>query len=250
MKSLYTVAAVSIVMLLSACGQAQEEENSTSGEDASMEAIDVEIDMPGKQEPETEIEIAASVTQGNDQVTDADEVRFEIWKEGAKENSEEIMAEDRENNRYSISKTFEEDGVYHVTAHVTARDMHNMPTEEIIIGDPETEKNEEHESTDHEEESSALETNLQSENITVGEPSDITFEVNYEEEPLTDARVRYEIQKSDAETQSWVDAEETDDGVYTGTHIFEAAGEYRLTVHVENEEDLHEHQQETMEVEE
>ncbi|MGY4691259.1 FixH family protein [Salibacterium sp. K-3] len=250
MKGLYTVAALLLfVLMLSACGQAQDQGDTSGGEETELAAIEVETDMPEKPEPGEEVELAASVTQGNEAVSDADEVRFEIWKDGSKSDSEEILSENREDNRYSISYTFEEEALYHVTAHVTARDMHNMPTADVTVGNPETNSSESDESAAGEG-SEPFNITYQSEPAVVGEPSDLTFAVQHEGEALTGADVRYEIESEGEGSVVWLETEETGDGVYTGTHIFEAAGDYTLTLHAENEEGLHEHENTTITAEE
>ena len=65
---------------------------------------------------------------------DHDEVIFEIWSIGDKDNSEMIEAEHTENGLYEIEYTFESEGIFYVQSYVTARGLHVMPTEEVIIG--------------------------------------------------------------------------------------------------------------------
>ncbi|SFP86706.1 FixH family protein [Salibacterium halotolerans] len=241
MKGLYAVSAVILTAgILTACGQGAEEESGTGGENTEVQSIGVKPDMPDNPESGTEVELAASVTQGDEAVTDADEVRFEIWKDGAKENSEEILSENREENRYSIPYTFEEEGVYHVTSHVTARDMHNMPTTKVTVGDAETESgnSEENADTGGQEQ---LGVTVQSQDITVGQPSDVSVKVQHEGEALTGADVTFDLQTPQGGSAVQLETEESGTGVYTGTHIFEAAGEYTLTVHAQTEDGLNEH---------
>jgi hypothetical protein len=77
----------------------------------------------------------AKVTQGEENVEDAKEVKFEIWRAND-ENHEKIEIEHAENGIYRLEKTFEQEGTYYIISHVTARDMHNMPKKEFIIGTP------------------------------------------------------------------------------------------------------------------
>ncbi|MDF0728383.1 FixH family protein [Cytobacillus sp. S13-E01] len=97
--------------------------------------IEVEIQTPEKIEPNEEIEISAFVTQGEEEVNDANEVKFEIWKNG-QEDHEMVEGNHKGEGIYSITKTFDKDGIYSVVAHVTARDMHSMPKKEFVVGDP------------------------------------------------------------------------------------------------------------------
>ena len=76
--------------------------------------------------------IEAVVTQGKENVEDANKVEFEIRKSG-QETNEKIIGKHQGNGIYSINKTFQEAGDYSIIAHVTARDMHNMPKKEFTV---------------------------------------------------------------------------------------------------------------------
>jgi hypothetical protein len=77
----------------------------------------------------------ARVTQGEEPVADAQEVSFEFRLVGQDEH-DLIDANHAENGSYRIDKTFEAEGTYEVTTHVTARGMHVMPKKEIVVGNP------------------------------------------------------------------------------------------------------------------
>ncbi|MFD2705974.1 FixH family protein [Salibacterium lacus] len=231
--------------VLAACGQGSEEESGSGEENMEVQSIEVEPDMPENPEPGTEVELAASVTQGEESVTDADEVRFEIWKDGGKEKSEEILSENRDENRYSIPYTFEEEGLYHVTSHVTARDMHNMPTTEVTVGNAEAQGEKSGENADTGE-SGQLDITVQPQDLTVGQPSDVSVEVQHAGEALPGADVTFELQQPQGSTSVQLETNESGTGVYTGTHIFESAGDYTLTVHAQTEDGLHEHAETTI----
>ena len=80
-----------------------------------------------------EVMIKAKIMQGQEVVTDATEVKFEIWRDGY---AEREMVEGEihpEEEVYFINKTFYEPGLYYVIAHVTARNMHNMPKLEVEV---------------------------------------------------------------------------------------------------------------------
>ncbi|WP_342431951.1 FixH family protein [Neobacillus sp. FSL H8-0543] len=81
------------------------------------------------------VTLEAKVTQGEENVEDAKEVKFEIWRAND-EKHEEIEIEHAEDGVYRLEKTFQQEGTYYIISHVTARDMHNMPKEEFIIGTP------------------------------------------------------------------------------------------------------------------
>lgn len=248
-KKILSGSLTAIILLTAACGQSEENQEQDGENINSAEPIDVEIDMAEEAEADEEIEIGAFVTQGEETVTNANEVMFEIWKEGEKEESEEIIAEEPENEKYLIHHTFNEDGVYHVTAHVTARGMHSMPTEEITVGKAEQQEEEHDHDLEESEDAhsghhhgSSVTAELQSpKEITAGENSVLSFQVAEEGERITEAKVRLEIWQKGDDTRAWVDAEEEKEGMYTASHTFENAGDHLIMVHIENEEGLHEH---------
>ena len=75
----------------------------------------------------------AKITQGDENVEDADEVTFEIWR-SKDEKHEKIDVKHAEDGIYRLEKTFEQEGTYYIISHVTARDMHNMPKKEFVVG--------------------------------------------------------------------------------------------------------------------
>ncbi|WP_256358291.1 FixH family protein [Bacillus sp. sid0103] len=97
----------------------------------------VEVDLsikPNPSEVNKPVTFEAKVTQGNDKVNDA-EVIFEIWR--AKDpNHEKVEIKHTENGIYRMEKSFTQEGTYYIISHVTARDMHNMPKEEFVVGSP------------------------------------------------------------------------------------------------------------------
>jgi len=98
--------------------------------------LDVQLTAtPEKADVNEEITFEAKVTYGSEEVKDADEVKFEIWR-SHDENHEKIMAVHSENGIYRLKKSFTEEGTYYIISHVTARSMHNMPKIEFIVGNP------------------------------------------------------------------------------------------------------------------
>ncbi|WP_404431410.1 FixH family protein [Sutcliffiella horikoshii] len=116
-------------LLLVGCTSAPEEET-------SLEIVEVEITLPEKVKEEEKVAVRTLVTQGEEKVEDAKEVQIEIWNvEEGKENSELLDAEHVGDGVYEVKHSFEEKGVYRVQSHVTARDMHVMPTKQLVVGD-------------------------------------------------------------------------------------------------------------------
>lgn len=98
--------------------------------------VDLTVDpIQGKMnEP---VKFQAKVTYGDEVVTDADDVSFEIWLANS-DDHDKIAVKHKGNGIYELEKAFDEEGTYYVYAHVTARDMHNMPKKEFVIGKPST----------------------------------------------------------------------------------------------------------------
>lgn len=164
-KKIISIAAF-MCLILAACGNGDnEDEASADSDNADAGLTEVEVAFITEQDGLSsgqEEEIQVSVTQGDENVEDANEVLFEIWEKGDKENSVSLEAEHDGEGIYSLPYTFEKDGIYEITAHVTARDMHTMPTEEFNIGnvneadyegveDDEEQTHEHGEHEDHEE---------------------------------------------------------------------------------------------------
>lgn len=112
--------------------------NKTTEEQEIPELIEVAVETtPATLTVNETIRIAAKVTQGKEVVKDADEMKFEIWKEGQEDDQHEKLSGklDKVKGVYYAEKIFEESGKYNVIAHVTARDMHNMPKIQLEISE-------------------------------------------------------------------------------------------------------------------
>lgn len=95
--------------------------------------LEVELYVPETGSPSEPVKVEAFVTYGDEKVKDADEVVFEVWAEGDKENSRMIDSTNNGDGTYEAEITFSEEGEYVVQVHVTARNQHNMPTANISI---------------------------------------------------------------------------------------------------------------------
>ncbi len=129
-KKISILGSILIVLIMSACGE-NEEKKSTSTNDVP-EILEVDLTVPNAAEVGEEVIFTAIVSQGEDLVEDANEVMFEVMNitSGTKEMIEASLNEDK---HYSISYTFETNGTYDITSHVTARDMHTMPMKQITV---------------------------------------------------------------------------------------------------------------------
>ncbi|MFB3167677.1 FixH family protein [Neobacillus sp. 179-C4.2 HS] len=114
-----------VLFALAGCSKEQKSEE-------LPEFVEVVIELPEIIKVNEEVVIEAHIKQGNEKVEDAQKVEFELWKSD-QETHEKILGDHQGDGIYSISKTFLKEGGYFVIAHVTARDMHNMPKKEFTV---------------------------------------------------------------------------------------------------------------------
>lgn len=117
--------------ILAACSGQQE-----VMEETTPAFLDVQLMInPEQGKVNDPVTFQAKVTYGEKEVTDADSVEFEIWR-SQDDHHEKIEVEHKENGIYQLDKEFNKEGTYYIIAHVTAENMHNMPKEEFVIGQP------------------------------------------------------------------------------------------------------------------
>jgi outer membrane lipoprotein-sorting protein len=126
-KFLFLSLAIVLLLFISACNN-----KDNSGEELP-EFVEVELTInPENGQVNDPITFEAKVTQGDENVEDA-EVTFEIWR-AKDEKHEKIDVKHAEKGIYRLEKPLEQEGTYYIISHVTARDMHNMPKKEFIVG--------------------------------------------------------------------------------------------------------------------
>jgi hypothetical protein len=230
-------------IFLVGCGTQENEGNSTNGSNNVdiPEIIEVTIKVPQKIELNQEINIQSVVTQGDETVSDASEVVFEVWESGS-DDHEMIDASNEGNGVYSINKTFIKEGIYYVVSHVTARDMHSMPKEEIVVGQPVLDEN--NHSTSDESKESGEEAHHQGHGVTInfskdetiqaGKDTTLTSTIQEEEQPLTDANVQFEVWRENTgeNKRDYIQAEELEEGKYQVEVNLKESGKYLITIHV------------------
>ena len=86
------------------------------------------------------VKLAAQVKQGDEFVGDAEEVKFEVWESGMRDDGVMLDGVLTKDGTYEVDFTFDHDGVYYMFAHTTARGMHDMPKIELIVGTPDMSK--------------------------------------------------------------------------------------------------------------
>jgi hypothetical protein len=249
-KSFLTALVLIIIIgILSSCAQKQKNE-----EAEELAFLDVKIQTEEKIEPNKETEIACLVTYGEEKVTDADEVKFEIWKNG-EENHEMLLGEHRGEGKYSVKKTFTEPGTYSVVAHVTARSMHNMPKKEITVGENQAAHSEnsskdknEHQVEQHGHHHSHVMIAFQNEQTyQINTDTALTANIQLDGQPLSEAQVKFEVWKETEEKHEFIDATEQVAGQYKSIKQFAEPGSYFVKIHVQKG-DIHEHQMEKITV--
>lgn len=237
---------------LVACNQ----ENPPAEQSEEVHMLEVDLQVPANGEVDKDIQLQAEVTYGDEKVEDANEVMFEIWKDGKKDSSEMIEASHTSNGIYEITYRFKEDGVYFIQSHVTAKDQHNMPKKQIVIGNPEKAEAVEHnEHNNHEAEGSHSHHHgmvdmkfTPTHSVKVNEEAALTTTITKDDKPITAADVRFEIWYGDSHQHDWIDANEQSDGTYEGKYTFKEFGTYHIKIHVSNDEGLHEHTEKTVDV--
>ncbi|PKR77644.1 hypothetical protein CEY16_06830 [Halalkalibacillus sediminis] len=229
---------LSTLMLLAACGQSDEAEE-TSGDSKDLSLVPVEVEILTEDELDLGTQtLSASVSHNDELVNDAEEVEFEVWEQGSKEESQMLAAENSGEGEYTVDYEFEEDGVYHIQYHVTARDQHVMPKHEVKVGDAETSHHEEEdEHANHH--SSTVQVELNSH--WVEDELILTSKITNEDKTLEAAEVTYEITSQDDENlHEWIAAEENDAGNYEASFEHEGLQKLTINVHIKTE-NLHEH---------
>ncbi|WP_343795528.1 FixH family protein [Bacillus carboniphilus] len=266
MKKLTYLVILLSVMVLSACGKEDDNPGSDTNEDITLKTIEVDLQVPEHANPGEDVLIKAKVTQGDEEVEDAQAVKFEIWEKNDKDNSEMIDFTDQSGGTYGITHSFEKEAIYEVQVHVDARNMHVMPKTMIQVGEASLDDYEEqsdeqsHDEHSHshgegataEEHSHHDETDitvhLADNEWHVGEESKITIHLEKEENPYTEARVRLEIWQEGNKQHDWVDATESNPGKYEASYNFTQSGEFQVKIHVEHEDGTHIHTQENVHI--
>lgn len=157
-KGLIGLTMFALVVVLAACGgENNAAENNLNENEEELDMLEVDFDVPEEAEAGDTVTLEATVAYGDEPVSDASDMEFEVYELGEKEDSDMIDGESDEDGIYTADYTFEEDGVYEMYAHTTAEGMHTMPKERIIVGDAseddydeeDIEADEEHDSMDN-----------------------------------------------------------------------------------------------------
>lgn len=248
MKRFLAIGSILAVLTLSACGTNDEHEGHNAAKtDEVPEIVEVDLIVPETVTAGEKVVIAAAVTQDGEIVEDANEVKIEVLNLTSGE-KEMIVASLNEDKQYAIDYTFKTNGTYDITSHVTARDMHIMPTKQTTVtGGEETSSKVTDTSTegkahgDDSHHSHGATIDFADGSATVGEAVMLIANVSLTDAPLEGARVRYEISRSDDDHHTWLEAPEKGAGVYQTEFTFTESGTYEIQVHVTKGDDVHDH---------
>lgn len=138
---------VAIPVLLFGCGGEEPEVDTLDSGVMPMEIV-VEPQTPALLNANEMVQLAARVTQNNEAVDDAEEVKFEVWESGFRDKAQMVDGKLSENGIYTAEYTFDHEGVYFMFSHTTARGLHAMPKQKIIVGNPDMSQVKEDESND------------------------------------------------------------------------------------------------------
>ena len=97
-KSICIIMLACVIGILVACNNNEAEE----AEDEELVMLEVDFIVPESAEVGETVELKAEVTYGNEAVTDADEVLFEVWETSNEDDSEKIDGENNGDGTYSI----------------------------------------------------------------------------------------------------------------------------------------------------
>ncbi|MCT1902341.1 FixH family protein [Oceanobacillus sojae] len=140
---------IALITVLAACSNS--EADTKEEEDLpELSVLEVDFDVPEHVEVGETIDLTAHVSFEGEPVEDAHEVLFEVWTQGNSDDSVELEGVHQENGTYTASFTFEEEAVYEMYAHTTAKEQHVMPLETVIAGDAEPSEEDAHDEMDHE----------------------------------------------------------------------------------------------------
>ena len=121
-------------LTLAACSDEGEDHgdmNHDSPSSDEIRSLEVDLQTPESIQSGEAAEFTSHVTSNEEDVTDADQVMFEVLQ--GEESMEMIEVEHSENGEYVFEYTFEEPGEYSVIAHVDAYQLHTMPEESVTV---------------------------------------------------------------------------------------------------------------------
>lgn len=244
-KKLIIILAAFSFIFLAACGNTDDDSSdSEKVAEESLKPLKVKfITESDALQLEKEGIIKVKVTKGDENVSDADEVQFEIWRRGHQDESKKLDVENKGDGVYALKHTFKEKGMYEVTSHVTARGTHTMPTREFNVGNVK-EKNAHAEQNGHNDLMVML---MAPDDIKANEEVMLMAHLQKDNKPLSEANVRLEYWQEGQKKHTYIDTKENEKGKYQANVTFSEPGSYHMKVHVKKGE-LHTHKEEKIKV--
>lgn len=122
-------------LTLAACSDEEDGDHRDMNHDSpssdEIRSLEVDLQTPQSVQSGEAAEFTAHVTSNEEDVTDADQVMFEVLQ--GEESMEMVEVEHTENGEYVFEYIFEEPGEYSVIAHVDAYQLHTMPEESVTV---------------------------------------------------------------------------------------------------------------------
>jgi 5-hydroxyisourate hydrolase-like protein (transthyretin family) len=200
--------------------------------------IEVELNIqPAEPTAEQHVTFSVTVKQNGTTVNDADEVELEFWKDG-QEQHETIPTKKTGDGVYSAEKSFAEPGTYYVMYHVTARDFHSMAKREFAVKGDQPDS---HESGGHHH-GKGVDFHFEPATTKVNQSTKLTVHIIKDNQPLTQATVKFEYWKNGDKKHQFIDAGEGKAGEYTAQAVLSSPGEYTIKIHLEKG-DIHDHKE-------
>ena len=97
--------------------------------------LEAEIIVPEKFEPTKAESVKVILTQDGKKVEKPDYVHLEIWKQDGSVKYGMTEEHNDGNGRYSLSRNFEQEGLYYVQVHASYNDSIIMPTKQFVVGE-------------------------------------------------------------------------------------------------------------------
>lgn len=240
-KRIWILISLIVLLIISAC------ENDAGEDTEELATLEVEFEVPESLDVGETLVLEAVVTYGDETVTDADEVIFEVWEKGDRENGEMIDSENNGDGTYTAETSFDHDGIFEMYAHTTARTLHTMPKREVVVGDG-GEYEDDDEANEFHTEGFDMHF-MEPEDVKVDEETELMVHLILDDNEFENANVRYEIwNDNNPDDRDWVDADESTAGEYVASHVFTEDGTHNIQIHVEDDDELHEHERHQVEI--
>lgn len=236
---------VSLILILSGCTSPHDAQKYEKESPRSMEIVfQTNPKVIYVNEPTT---LQVVVTDGEKPIEHASDVQFEIRRKG-EEHDEMITARHKGNGVYVAEKIFAADGVYVITYHVTANNLHRMEKNEVRVERKQgtTTQGSTQSNDSHTHEHHHVHMTFSPKESKQNERTMFQVQMTYGDKPLTEAQVTMEYWKEDKK-HTYVTMNEQGNGTYVAEASFAFSGTYHFRVHV-IKEDLHDHQEFLVEI--